>query len=105
MNDENYHFVIVEEFFARFYHEEPDDMLASTKALRAMTGHSKYEWKIAHAIEVILSQEWADETLQNLVKRWANRHVESETEARDFIKKVYDDNNFSAAYNIDDLTD
>ncbi|MBD2769035.1 SUKH-3 domain-containing protein [Hymenobacter sp. BT664] len=64
---------IVGDFLIRFYHEEPDDTKASTKALRAITGMFDYEWEVASTFKELLEMTLPVNTLRDMVRVKANR--------------------------------
>ena len=93
---------IVSLFLSRFYHEQPDDILASTNAVTKMSGLFDYEWEIASAFRDILQQSLPPGTLQKLVREWGNRAARSDDEARVFLEKIYDYTGLEGAIDISD---
>ena len=96
---------IVGDFLIRFYHEEPNETKAATKALNAMTGFFDYEWEIASAFRHILKIQLAENTLRDIVRNKANRYAQNDEDARVFLEQVYEDNDLDNAINFDDLKD
>jgi hypothetical protein len=84
-------------FLGRFYHEEPNDTLALTKAVRAMTGLFEYEWEVAQAFEKVLQNSYPNGTLKQMVKEWANRRAKDDEQAKMFLKYVYEDTTLDVA--------
>jgi hypothetical protein len=96
---------IVGDFLSRFYHEEPNDTKASTKALKAMTGLFDYEWEVASAFKELLEMALPSGTLRDMVRSKANRHARSDEEAREFLESTYKDNDLDMAVNFKELSD
>jgi hypothetical protein len=96
---------IVGDFLIRFYHEEPDDTKASTKALKAMTGLFEYEWEVASAFKELLEMALPSGTLRDMVRIKANRYARSDEEAREFLEFTYKDNDLDTAVNFKELSD
>jgi len=93
---------VVSEFLSRFYHEEPNDLLAATNAMKAMKGMFDYEWAIATAFKDLLQNPQPPNTLKNIVKEWANRHARNDEEALNFLLEVYDNTTLEAAIHLDE---
>jgi hypothetical protein len=96
---------IVGDFLIRFYHEEPDDTKASTKAIKAMTGLFEYEWEVASAFKELLEMALPVGILRDMVRIKANRYAGSDEEAREFLEFTYKDNDLDKAVNFNELSD
>lgn len=96
---------IVSDFLIRFYHEEPDDIRAATKAIKAMTGLFDYEWKVASAFKELLEMALPSGTLRNMIRIKANRYTRSDKDAREFVEFTYKNNDLDLAVNFKDLSD
>jgi hypothetical protein len=92
-------------FLSRFYHEEPNDDLANLKAIEAMCGLFDYEWQVSSAFKDVFATAWPAGTLKNMVRVWANRHAQSDKEAVQFLRRVYENTALDVAINLDDFTD
>lgn len=96
---------IVGDFLSRFYHEEPDDTKAATKAINAMTGLFDYEWEVASAFKEIIEMPLPPGTLRDIVRFNANRYAQNDEDAREFLEITYQENNFDNAINFNELRD
>lgn len=96
---------IVSEFLIRFYHEEPDYIEATIRALNVLRGRDKYKWELANSFRNILEKSLPPETLKEVVLFSANRYVRNDEEAREVLEKIYQDNVLDAALNFDELMD
>ncbi len=96
---------ILKDFLIRFYHEEPDDLKAAIAALKGLRFSSKYELEVAQAIENGVRKPLPEGTLSELVRRYANRFVTSDEQAKRFIEDVYKNCGLDNAFDIDELTD
>lgn len=105
MIDNSNHLEIVGDFLIRFYHEEPNDIQASTKAVTALTGLFDDEWKVATALKNLLEMDLPPGTLRDLVRFKANRHALDDDDARQFLERVYQNNDFENAINFEDYED
>lgn len=97
MNQNKDPLYIVSMFLGRFYHEEPNDTLAATKAMRAMMGLFDYEWEVAEAFEKVLQNGYSNGTLKKTVKEWANRRAQDDEQAKRFLEYVYQDTTLDVA--------
>lgn len=84
---------IVSTFLARFYHEETNYALASTRALRTFKDNEHYELQVASAFRRILESPLADDVLFQLVREDANRAIFDSKKARAFLEEVFEDTN------------
>lgn len=105
MNDNNNNLAIVSEFLIRFYHQEPNYLDATIRALQVLRGHYRYEWELATAFRNILEITSSTDTLKELMLHSANRYVQNDQEAKELLKKIYDDNILDTAINFDEFSD
>ena len=96
---------IVGDFLIRFYHEEPNEIKAATKAVNAMTDLFDYEWEVANAFRHTLKTQLVEHTLRDIVRNKANRYAQNDEDAKVFLQQVYEDNDFDNAINFEDLKD
>lgn len=96
---------IVSEFLIRFYHQEPDYLEATTRALKVLRGRDRYKWELATSFTNILENSLTKDSLKELVLFSANRYVQSDEEAREVLKRIYQDNVLDAALYFDEQTD
>lgn len=88
---------VVGDYLIRFYHEEPDELAAATRSLHESIGHYTYAWNYACAFKLLLENSLPDGTLTELVRERANRYAKDDSEAREFLERVYKDNDMHAA--------
>jgi hypothetical protein len=93
---------IVGDFLIRFYHEEPDDVRASTKAIQAMTGNHQAQWQLRAALVFLLGERYPVGMLRDIVRLKANRHAQNEGDARAFLERTFQNLGLDAAINFDD---
>lgn len=105
MIDRNNDLEIVSEFLIRFYHQEPNYLDATIRALQVLKDRYQYNWELANAFRNILETKLPTGTLKELVLFSANRYVQNDEEAKEVMKKIYDDNIFDAAINLDEFND
>jgi|ERR1700674_1176302 hypothetical protein len=91
----------VGDFLVVFYHEEPDEILAATGALAQMTIDLNWQSEIAKALKQLLATPLPDGTLTALVQEKANRFVRDDAQARDFLLRVFANNNLASALDED----
>jgi hypothetical protein len=96
---------IVEEFLMRFYHQEPDETRAATKALLATATNIDYRWEVAEAFRDLLERTTIESDLTSTVSSAANRRAKDAADARQFLLRVYETNDLDAAVNLNELTD
>ncbi len=107
MNNNNYNndIEIVSEFLIRFYHQEPNYLDATIRALEVLIDRHEYKWELATAFTNILDAILPNNTLKELVLFSANRYVQNDQEAKELLKAIYDDNILDTAINFDELRD
>jgi hypothetical protein len=105
MSSKNGDLDIVSEFLIRFYHQEPDYLEATIRALKVLQDRHQYKWELATAFRSILESSLPTGTLKELVLLSANRYVQSDEEAREVLERIYQDNIFYAVVNFDELRD
>lgn len=93
---------IVGDYLARFYHEEPSDVVASTKAVKSLTGMFDSEREISNAFLIILSAQLPNNLLKEIIQNKANRYVRNDDEARTFLEKIYYENSLDCVIDTDD---
>src|SRR5438034_8307809 len=79
----------VGDFLTRFYHEEPDDLEAATEALKETGEQHQYRAEIGDAFVHVLGADLPRGTLNELVRRNANRYSLNDEEAREFLENTY----------------
>jgi hypothetical protein len=89
------------DFLVVFYHEQPDEIVAATDALAQMTIDLDWQAKIAQALKHLLATPLPDGTLATLVQEKANRFVRDDAEARDFLLRVFANNNLASSLDED----
>lgn len=105
MIDRNNDLEIVSEFLIRFYHQEPNYLDATIRALQVLRERYQYNWELANAFRNILENTLPTDTLKQLVLLSANRYVQNDLEAKEVLKKIYDDNVLDTAINLDEFRD
>jgi len=96
---------IVSKFLIRFYHQEPDYLAATTRALKVLRGRDRYRWELATSFTNILENPLPEDTLKELVLFGANRLVRSDEEAKEVLKRIYQDNILDMALFFDEEMD
>lgn len=91
----------VGDFLVVFYHEEPNEIVAATDALAQMTLDLKWQTEIAKALKQLLATPLPDGTLTALVQEKANRFVRDDAEAKDFLLRVFANNNLASSLDED----
>jgi len=94
---------LVKLYLKRFYHDEPDNYVASTHAMSALTPDWRERWKTAVAFRIVVHAVFPAGLLKELVEGSANRRVRDDEQAREYLQKVYDLSMLDAAINFDDL--
>ena len=105
MTNKNDDLSIVSEFLIRFYHQQPDYLEATIRALRELKGRNRYKWQLASAFVNILKNPTPEDSLKELVLYSANRFVQNDEEAKEVLTKIYDDNVLNTALYFDDDQD
>lgn len=96
MEDLDKALTVAGDYLIRFYHEEPDDLVAASRALRESIGHYVYAWNYACAFKLLLASTLPAGTLTELVCERANRYARDDNEAREFLERVYKDSDMYA---------
>lgn len=94
--------IMVSEFLTRFYHQEPDYLEATLKALNILKGLDKYKWELANSFTSIFENEHPPDTLKNIVLFRANRYVQSDEDAKEVLKRIFKDNVLDMALFFDE---
>jgi hypothetical protein len=94
---------IVHSFLQEFYLPEESDDRAAVKALHTYTGRQQERLQVAKALKHILNAQLPVGLLQELVWTSASRDVLIDAEAREFLERVFDDNSFGLALDIDEI--
>ncbi|MDM9583742.1 hypothetical protein [Nostoc sp. GT001] len=105
MNENKDYLEVIGDFLIRFYHEEPDDLQASIKAVETMTSLFDYEWEVATAFRNLLEMELPPGQIRDLVRLKANRYAQNDDDAREFLKEIYQSNDLENAINFKDYED
>jgi len=96
---------IVSEFLIRFYHQEPNYIEATIRALEVLRDRHEYKWELATAFRDILENSLPEGTLRDIVLFSTNRFVQNDEDAKKILKIIYEDNILHTAVNFDDLRD
>lgn len=94
---------IVGDYLIRFYHEEPDDIRASMKAIKAMTGHFEYEWEMSTAFKRMLETPFPPDVIRDFVRSRANRYARNDMEAQNFLAMIFKENDLDKAIDLEGL--
>jgi hypothetical protein len=92
---------LVETFLMAFYHQQ-DDLAGTTRALGALRAEPAYRRDLAYAFKHLLDHELPVGTLHSLVRNAANRDVETDEEARDYMRFLYEDNLLNFEIDLED---
>ena len=79
----------VGDFLSLFYYEEPDDINASIEVLTDLIHRLDYRYDLIVAFKKLLTSSLPERTLTELVKLRANRYVENDEEAKEFLQRVW----------------
>jgi hypothetical protein len=82
---------LIETFLMAFYHEH-SDLIGTTRALDALRPSPEYRRELGYAFKHLLERELASGTLRLLVREAANRNVQTDDEAREYLRFIYQDN-------------
>ena len=78
-------------FLSAFYHEQ-NDLRGTTNALNAIRDQPQYRRELAYALKLLLESDTPSGALLKLVREAANRNVQTDEEARDYLRFVFHDN-------------
>ena len=81
----------IADFYARFYHETPDDAEAAEDVRLTLRARPEERARLAAAFEDFLAAELPPGTEQEFVRRHANRLARNDEHARTFIVDSYRD--------------
>lgn len=93
---------VVRSFLHEYYFPEEWETRANVRALEAQARDLGLRVRIARAFVDLLAMDLAKGTLREIVETSANREVYNDEEAREFLERVYEANDFEDALDFDD---
>lgn len=93
---------VVSDYLVRFYHEEPNDVRASSKAIKSLGGMFNSEWAVSDSFSVVLNSELPPNLLRDIVRDKANRYARDDSEAKSFLKTIYFENSLDCAIEVEE---
>lgn len=81
----------IADFYARFYHETPDDAEAAEDVRVTLRERSEERARLTEAFEDFLAADLPPGLLKEFVRRHANRLAANDQHARSFIVDTYRD--------------
>ncbi|MGW1411916.1 hypothetical protein [Streptomyces sp. NPDC002403] len=90
-------------FLREYYYGEEWEDRAAIQALAIHKNDRREHFRIAVAFETILEQRLPEGVLRDLVASAAYRVTEDDSEAREFLERVYENNAFDGAVDPDEF--
>lgn len=95
--------VRVARYLRQHYAEEESEPRAAIHALRAVGDRWRERYGASLAFRALLTAQWSEGLLTELVRLNAGRQVEDDVEARAFLERVFQDSALNLAVNFDAL--